>query len=167
MQSFKPAPVTLPLTASDQAELSVSYAERTVTCKISIACKPEVVYAAWADVAQWHLWDLDTRVASLQGSPHVGTVGKLTPHKGLPIKIEISEANAPRSFTVISQVLGNRFSFFHTLQPTSDSVIATHQVQFEGWLAGFFMKTVGADVIRGLPLTMTRLKQYCEGSYRR
>jgi hypothetical protein len=40
--------------------------------------------------------------------------------------------------------------------------MATHQVKFQGWLAGLFMKTVGADVRQGLPLTMTRLKALCE-----
>jgi hypothetical protein len=66
-----------------------------------------------------------------------------------------------RTLTAECPVLGNRMIFWHVLEAVSGGVLATHHVQFTGWLASLFMRTVGADVRKGLPLTMTRLKHLC------
>jgi hypothetical protein len=152
----------LPQTASPNAQLTVSVIQRSISCSIPIACTPATLYAVWADVAHWHTWDPDTRWAKLDGAFAVGSQGKIAPQKGMAVKLRISEATPDRSFTVVSPVLGNRMIFRHVLETVSDDVLATHHVQFTGWLAGLFMKTVGADVRKGLPLTMTRLKHLCE-----
>jgi hypothetical protein len=158
MNSFQ----ALPSSASADAVLTVSHEKRSSSCTITISCAPVVLYEVWADVANWHVWDPDTRQASLDGPAVAGAKGRLAPRKGLPIKITIEEALKPESLTVMSKVLGSRMVFHHRLQQTSLGVVATHKVLFEGWLAGLLMKMVGADVIAGLPLTMTRLKAYCE-----
>ncbi len=152
----------LPASASADAVLTVSQMNRTISCTITISCAPEVLYEVWADVAHWHVWDPDTKHASLDGPAVAGAKGRLAPRKGMPIKLFISEASRPHSFTVMATALGSRMHFYHRLQQTSLGVVATHEVRFEGWLAGPLMKMVGADVIAGLPLTMTRLKYLCE-----
>jgi hypothetical protein len=124
------------------------------------------LYAVWADVAHWHSWDPDTRWAQLDGAFAVGSQGKIAPQKGMAVKLRISEAMPDRSFTAECPVLGNRMIFRHVLETASDGIVATHHVQFSGWLAGLLMKTVGADVCKGLPLTMTRLKHLCESRQR-
>jgi hypothetical protein len=161
----------LPTRASADAVVTVSHESRAISCTIAVACAPEVLYEVWMDVAHWHVWDPDTKQASLDGPPFVGATGKLAPRKGMPIKISIVEASKPRSFTVTSTVLGTRMFFYHRLEQatageSSSSIVATHEVRFEGWLAGLLMKMVGADVIAGLPLTMTRLKYLCESAAR-
>ena len=151
-----------PHAASPCAQLTVSTAERSISCSIPIACTPATLYAVWADVAHWHTWDPDTRWAQLDGTFAVGSQGKIAPKKGMTVKLCISEATPDRSFTAECRVLGNSMIFWHVLETTGDGILATHHVQFTGWLAGLFMKTVGADVRKGLPLTMTRLKHLCE-----
>jgi hypothetical protein len=146
-------PRSLPLAASPSAQLTVVGAQRSISCSIPIACTPAVLYAVWADVAHWHTWDPDTRWAQLDDAFAVGSQGKIAPQKGMAVKLRISEATPDRSFTAECPVLGNRMIF-------------RHHVQFSGWLAGLLMKTVGADVCKGLPLTMTRLKHLCESRQR-
>jgi hypothetical protein len=152
----------LPHAASSVAQLAVSPAQRSISCSIPIACSPATLYAIWADVAHWHTWDPDTRWARLDGPFKAGSQGKIAPQKGMAVKMLISEASPDRSFTAVCPVLGNRMNFRHELHIVNDGIVATHQVYFTGWLASLFMKTVGADVRKGLPITMTRLKHLCE-----
>jgi hypothetical protein len=149
----------LPTRASADAVVTVSHESRAISCTIAVACAPEVLYEVWMDVAHWHVWDPDTKQASLDGPPFVGATGKLAPRKGMPIKISIVEASKPRSFTVTSTVLGTRMFFYHRLEQATAG-------ESSSWLAGLLMKMVGADVIAGLPLTMTRLKYLCESAAR-
>ena len=152
----------LPHTASAAAQLRVLPAERSVSCSIPIACAPATLYAIWADVAHWHTWDPDTKSAHLDQAFAAGNSGKIAPQKGIAVKMLITEATPSKSFTAVCRVLGNRMIFLHTLQETSDGIVASHEVQFKGWLSALFMQIVGADVSKGLPLTMTRLKHLCE-----
>ncbi len=136
--------------------------DRTISCSIPIACTPTTLYAIWSDVERWHTWDPDTKWARLNQAFATGSTGKLAPQKGMAVNMVISQTTPNQSFTAECRVLGNRMIFTHTLQETGSVIVAAHQVQFQGWLAGLFMKTVGADVRQGLPLTMTRLKALCE-----
>jgi hypothetical protein len=154
----------LPTTASTEAQLTVAAHERRISCSIAIACAPVTLYKIWADVQNWHTWDPDTKSAGLDQSFAAGSSGFITPQKGMTVKMQIIQAAADQSFTALCRVLGNRMIFVHTLQETRQGIIATHQVQFQGWLAGLLMRTVGQDVCKGLPLTMTRLKHVCEAA---
>jgi hypothetical protein len=152
----------LPTVVSSAAQLEISKERRAICCRIPISCSPATLYSVWSDVDHWHVWDPDTRQAHLTGPFKSGSVGKLQPKKGLPIKIRVTNAEPPRCFTVVSRVLGTQFIFNHQLELTNGGVMASHEVVFSGWSAGLFMKTVGVDVANGLPLTMTRLKFLCE-----
>jgi hypothetical protein len=153
---------SLPTIASSEAKLIVLPEQRSLSCSIPIACSPAMLYAIWADVAQWHTWDPDTRWARLDGPFQAGSQGKIAPLKGIAVKMLISEASPDRSFTAIGSILGNHMHFRHELQIANDGIVATHHVKFTGWAAGLFMKTVGKDLCKGLPITMTRLKRLCE-----
>lgn len=144
------------------ASLKVSQAERQVTCAIPICCKPATLYSVWADVANWHTWDPDTRWARLDGPFTVGSSGRLAPKKGMAVTMQLTHVVPDQMFTVQCAVLGSQMIFSHTLVEQEQGVVATHQVQFRGWLAGILMRTVGADVAKGLPVTMSRLKALCE-----
>jgi hypothetical protein len=152
----------LPTAASIQAQLTVSPHERSISCRIPMACSAQTVYALWADVNNWHTWDPDTKWARLDQAFASGSTGRLAPRKGMAVNLLISEATPHKSFTAESRVLGNRMIFSHKLLETGGGIVVIHQVQFQGWLAGLFMKTLGADVCQGLPLTLTRLKALCE-----
>lgn len=41
-------------------------------------------------------------------------------------------------------------------------VRVTHEVTFDGWLAGFLYRLVGKDLHHGLPQTLKQLKVYAE-----
>ena len=77
--------------------------------------------------------------------------------------MRISAATPNKSFTVLCQLLGSAMHFDHEVEPMPNGVRVLHRVRFNGWLAGLLLRTVGADVATGLPVTMLRLKALCEG----
>lgn len=52
--------------------------------------------------------------------------------------------------------------FPHRLVDRGRFVTVAHTVEFQGWLKGMLMRSVGKTVIAGLPLTLTRLKALAE-----
>jgi Polyketide cyclase / dehydrase and lipid transport len=152
----------LPTMASDAARLLVNSAQRSVECNITIDCDPATLFAVWADVSQWHTWDPDTKWACLNGPIQVGSQGRLAPQKGLPVNMSITQTQQNHSFTAAVKVFGSQMVFRHQLQIQGDGLLVVHHVQFKGWISPLLMKTVGNNVAKGLPLTMTRLKALCE-----
>jgi Polyketide cyclase / dehydrase and lipid transport len=135
---------------------------REVRCSITMHCSAQRVFEVWQDVSNWHAWDPDTKQAELAGPFAVGSSGRLVPAKGQGVTMVVTQVTPGQSFTVQAKVLGTRMIFPHTVMPLLDGVQVTHAVRFEGWLAGVFMRTVGRQVEKGLPVTLARLKARCE-----
>ena len=129
---------------------------------ILINASPEAIQAVYADVAHWHLWDPDTRSAQLDGPFAVGSIGKLVPSKGLPVRMVLTEVTPGGGFTVQSPVLGSVMSFEHVFKSMAHGVEVTHRVTFSGWLAGLLMRLVGKSLVKGLPVTLANLKRHVE-----
>ena len=64
--------------------------------KILVNASAEKIFAIYADVANWHIWDPDTKLASIQGSFQTGSKGKLTPTKGQEIGIVFTQVESNR-----------------------------------------------------------------------
>ena len=130
---------------------------------ILIRTSPAALYAVYADVGGWHLWDPDTQSAQLNGPLRVGTTGRLKPRKGLAVNMEVVKLEPDKRLIVECPVLGSRMRFDHHIDVIDKThVRATHQVSFEGWLAGFLYRVVGKDLHHGLPITLKSLKEYIE-----
>lgn len=152
----------LPTTVHPSASLEVDARHFRIHASIVIQASADRVFAIWADVAHWHTWDPDTRWARLDGAPVAGTQGKLAPRQGLPVGMVLRTIHPPSEFTVECTVLGSRMVFPHRLVRLDHGVRVTHTVEFHGWLKGMLMRSVGKQVVAGLPLTLSRLKALAE-----
>lgn len=132
--------------------------------RTTVATPPAVLYRIYADVANWHRWDPDTRTATLEGPFEVGSRGKLTPAKGNTVPMVVTLADPSRGFTVESRIpLLLRMVFEHKLIARDDTVTeVVHRVTLSGplsWLIGPGLKR---QLDAGLPVTLARLKRLAE-----
>lgn len=136
----------------------------TIECSIRIDAPAAQVFEVYGDVAGWPRWDPDTREAHLGQGLALGSRGRLRPRRGLPVRMVVTELTPGRSFTVTCPVLGSRMHFDHVIEAAGTAADVTHRVRFEGWLARWLDRTVGADVRAGLPVTLASLKRHVEAA---
>lgn len=132
--------------------------------RVAVSAAPRTIYAIYADVANWHRWDPDTRAASLDGPFAVGSRGRLTPAKGNTVPLVVTHADPVGGFTVESRIpLLLRMVFEHELVARGEAATeVVHRVTLSGplaWLIGASMKR---QLDAGLPVTLARLKRMAE-----
>jgi uncharacterized protein YndB with AHSA1/START domain len=130
---------------------------------ISIAAPPAQIFRIYAAVDQWHTWDPDTEAASLSGPFAVGTRGRLTPSKGRPVPMVLTEVVPERSFTVESRIPLLRLRFEHELVAGRAATAVTHRVLVSGLLSYLIGPGLVRQLDRGLPKTLANLKRLAEG----
>ena len=130
--------------------------------RIVVAAPPETLFGIYADVAQWHTWDPDTKRASLDGPFQVGSRGRLTPAEGSAVPMVVTELAAGRSFTVESKIPMFCMRFEHELLPRGHSTEVVHRVTFSGLLAPLIGRMLSKRLNVGLPRTLANLKQLAE-----
>lgn len=130
--------------------------------RIQIAVAPEVIDHIWSEVDQWHIWDPDTKQASLNGPFSVGTKGRIVPHKGMGVPMEVTERTEGRSFTAEAYIPLFRMHFEHTVTSVAGGSEVIHRVWFTGPFTFMFGPSVARQVREGLPRTMQSLKEYAE-----
>ena len=130
--------------------------------RIDIQAPPEAIFAVYQDVARWNTWDPDTKSSSLNGPFEVGTKGRLAPTKGQEIGIELTSVVPGRSFTCVGGVPLFRMVFDHELIPSGKATTVVHRITFSGALSFVLGRIVGAQVRKGLPLTLASLKRLVE-----
>lgn len=133
-----------------------------VEAKTIIPTGPEPIFRLYADVANWHRWDPDTRQASLDGPFQVGTKGRLVPTKGNAVPMEVTSVEAARSFTVVSRIPLFTMVFEHELRPVPGGTEVTHRVIFSGLLSPVLGRLVGSQLRTGLPRTLQSLSTYAQ-----
>lgn len=136
--------------------------------RIHIAAPPKRIFALYADVANWHQWDPDTKAESINGPFQTGAVGRLTPTRGNTVPMRFTSVVPDRSFTVESKIPLFCMVFEHELQPVASGTEVLHRVTFSGALAFLLGRVIGRQLNQGLPVTLARLKALAEsGSKRR
>jgi hypothetical protein len=50
--------------------------------RIKVAATPRSIFCIYEDVRNWHRWDPDTKLATLEGPFEVGSRRRLTPTRG-------------------------------------------------------------------------------------
>lgn len=132
--------------------------------RTTIATSPATVFRIYADVANWHRWDPDTKSATLNGPFAVGSRGTLTPAKGNTVPMVVTYADPAHGFTVESRIpLLLRMVFEHELiarGPATTDVI--HRVTLSGPLAWLIGRAMRRQLNAGLPVTLARLKRMAE-----
>ncbi len=130
---------------------------------ITLAVPAEQLFATWCRVADWPLWDPDTREAWLDGPLRPGARGRLRPRKGRAVAMRVDAVEPGRRLLLHCPVLGSSLHFDHRAEPLpGGGCRATHAVWFRGWLAPLLRASVGRDVARGLPHTLASLKRFAE-----
>jgi uncharacterized protein YndB with AHSA1/START domain len=122
----------------------------------------ERLFAIYADVPNWKVWDPDTKASQIDGQFQQGTKGRLTPTKGNTVPMVLRSVVPNRSFTVESKIPMFRMVFDHVLVPEGPQTRVIHRVTFSGGLAFFLRRVIGAQVNRGLPVTLNKLKALAE-----
>jgi hypothetical protein len=128
--------------------------------RIHIPVAPSVVFKIWSEVDRWKDWDLDTKEARLDGAFAVGTRGFLVPTKGRGVPIRITECTPDKLFTCEGGIPGFTMSFVHELRAGEGGCEVIHRVSFSGFLSFIFGPLIGAQIRKGLPITMASLKRY-------
>lgn len=132
--------------------------------RTTIATPPATVSRIYADVANWHRWDPDTKRATLDGPFAVGSRGSLTPAKGNTVPMVVTFADPVRGFTVESRIpLLLRMVFEHELIARGEAVTeVVHRVTLSGPLAWLIGPGLKRQIDAGLPVTLSRLKRLAE-----
>ena len=126
--------------------------------RIDIQATAAIVFAVYADVAQWSSWDPGVRSSSIDGAFVSGASGFLKPSKGPESRILFSEIIQDSSFTVECKLPFCLMKFEHELLSSPAGVGALHRVNFSGPLAPIFGRLIGNQIRNGLAHTMTGLK---------
>lgn len=136
----------------------------TIEHRALIATPPAAIHAIYADVANWHRWDPDTRAATMNGPFTAGSRGTLTPSKGNTVPMVVSFADPERGFTVESRIpLLLRMVFEHELTARSPSQTeVVHRVTLTGPLSWLIGPSLKRQLDAGLPVTLARLKRLAE-----
>jgi uncharacterized protein YndB with AHSA1/START domain len=130
--------------------------------RIHVAAPPKRIFALYADVANWHQWDPDTKAASIEGPFQTGAIGRLTPTRGNTVPMRFTSVVPDRSFTVESKIPLFCMVFEHELQPTAAGTEVVHRVTFSGALAFLLCRVLGRQLNQGLPVTLARLKEMAQ-----
>lgn len=104
---------------------------------ITINASKETIFAHYADVANWPVWDKEVEAVTLDGL-YVGSAGSLQPRSGPRAMITISELTPNMSFTVTSKLPLCKMQFGHELTSLGETTKATHSVGFSGHLPSCF-----------------------------
>jgi len=129
---------------------------------VFVSAPPEVVFAIYRDVANWHTWDPDTKAAALEGPFAVGVRGQLTPSKGRAVPMQVVEVTENRSFTVECKVPLFCMWFEHELAPSSLGTQVTQRLRTTGLLGFLLNPIIGKQVREGFPKTLASLKRLAE-----
>lgn len=135
--------------------------------RIHIAAAPKRIFAIYADVANWHQWDPDTKAASIEGPFQTGAVGRLTPTRGNTVPMRLTSVAPDRSFTVESKIPLFCMVFEHELHPSKTGTVVIHRVTFSGALAFLLGRVLSRQLNQGLPVTLARLKALAESGSQR
>lgn len=120
------------------------------------------LFSIYEDVASWHTWDPDTRLATLDGPFAVGSRGSLTPTKGNTVPIVLTQVERDACFTVESRIPLFRMVFEHELMPQGQATQVVHRVTFSGALTFLVGRMLVKQLDQGLPVTLARLKRLAE-----
>lgn len=132
--------------------------------RVLVNARPEKIFSIYMDVANWNKWDPDTKASHINGPFSAGSTGRLTPAKGNTVPMLLTSVKENHHFTVESKIALFRMVFEHELLDRGQSTEVIHRVSFYGLLAPILGRLVGAQVHKGLPVTLANLKLAAESA---
>ena len=136
---------------------------KQVEHRIMINSPAETIFCIYADVSNWNTWDPDTKTSCIKGPFIMGAKGSITPPKGMSVPMLLTSVNHNKNFTVEAKIPFLKMVFEHELIPTQTATEVIHRVIFSGLLSPLFFKIIGAQLNKGLPVTLANLKEKAEG----
>lgn len=136
---------------------------KQVEHRIIVNTSAAIIFRIYADVSNWNKWDPDTKASFINGPFQVGSKGMITPNKGMAVPMLLTSVNENQNFTVESKIPFLKMVFEHELTPTESGTEVIHRVIFSGLLSPLFGKIIGAQLNKGLPITLANLKTKAEG----
>lgn len=130
--------------------------------QIQVAAAPGTIFRIYQDVENWHIWDPDTKKATLSGPFSAGSRGRLKPAKGNAVPMLLTDVVRDSHFTVESKIPLFRMLFEHELVPAQGVTQVIHRVTFSGPLTVVLGKMLAKRVDAGLPVTLRNLKALAE-----
>lgn len=127
-----------------------------------IQAPARVIFAIYADVANWPDWDPDAKSASIEGPFVSGAVGQVVPHGGPTSTIRFVDVVPDAGFRVECRLPLCTLRFDYALRPHGDGTMATHRVGFDGLLAPVFGRLIGTGMRKTLPKALEALASLAE-----
>lgn len=127
-----------------------------------IAAPPASIFRIYADVANWHTWDPQTKHASLHGPVAAGTWGYMTPAKGASRRMLLTEVDPDRRLVVEFRTVLLSMRFDYELTPTGSSTRVVHRATFSGVLSPLTGRMMCARLTVAQPVALRRLERLVE-----
>ena len=123
--------------------------------QIVIFAPAQKVFAMYATVGSWSIWDPEVKAASIDGAFAAGATGTLEPAHGPKAKIVITQVETNRAFTVQRKLPLCTMRVEHELLENAGKTTVVHRVVFRGLL-------VGGPLRKSMPRTLRGLKRIAE-----
>lgn len=122
------------------------------------------VWAAWADVNNWHRWDDEIEFARMNEPFRAGSRFVLKPRGGPEVKITIVEADPSTGFTDVTNFPLARMYDMHEMVETGEGLKLISTIRMEGLLSLLWRKLVAEGVASGAAKQMEALARFAAGS---
>jgi Polyketide cyclase / dehydrase and lipid transport len=130
----------------------------------TVQASPERIFALYADVARWNVWDPDLKTSSIDGPFASGATGTVEPKSGPKSRVLFTDVAQHRGFAVECKLPLCVMRFEHRLEPQGASTLVTHGVRFRGPLAWFFGLVIGSGMKKSLPHAVRSLQAVAEST---
>jgi len=130
--------------------------------RATIIAAPTTIFRIYEDVDNWHTWDPDTGMATLEGRFEVGSRGRLTPTRGNSVPMLLTQVVRDSCFSIESRIQLFRMLFEHELLPVEGVTEIIHRVTFSGPLSLVLGNMLAQRLNASLPTTLSRLKALAE-----
>jgi len=127
----------------------------------TITATRERIWAIWADVANWHLWDSEVEQAQLTEPFAEGAKGIIKPKVVSARHFTITKLTEGQRFTYVVGVPLGKLNVAHYFDE-SDTTTVVRRVWFDGLLGGFYGRVLGEAYAEALPTVLERLKAIAE-----
>ena len=147
------------LSSTQESKQAMQFeASTTINAPIS------AVFALYANVAGWPLWDSDLKASSLHGAFASGAVGEVKPHSGPKSALKFVEVIQGKSVHMECKLPLGMMHFDYELQAQGNATVATHRTTFSGLLAPLWSRLIGSGMKKSLPAALAGLKRVAEAA---
>jgi hypothetical protein len=130
----------------------------------NISAPTTTVFALYANVAGWPVWDPDLKAASLAGPFVSGAVGEVSPRSGPKSALRFVEVIQGKCVRMECKLPLGMMHFDYELQAQGGSTVATHRTRFSGLLAPLWSRLIGSGMKKTLPAALAGLKRTAEAA---